>query len=168
MNVKCIMFLHFIFSLFFLSIFVDGIPIRDFKNNEKKGVLFPSSQPLRMYGSLWNGEAWATQGGRVKTDWSKAPFVAMYRNYKVDVCSSSGGKSNCNSKPWWNYNVTGNSYRQMRAIQRKFMIYNYCDDVNRFPKGLPLECKLPWISFRIWSRRIYWKTRNKIRSQRRN
>lgn len=143
MNAKYIMFLHFIFSLFFLSIFVDGIPIRDFKNNEKKGVLFPSSQPLRMYGSLWNGEAWATQGGRVKTDWSKAPFVAMYRNYKVDVCSSSGGKSNCNSKPWWNYNVTGNSYRQMRAIQRKFMIYNYCDDVNRFPKGLPLECKLP-------------------------
>jgi Xyloglucan endo-transglycosylase (XET) C-terminus/Glycosyl hydrolases family 16 len=121
---------------------VDGIPIRDFKNNEKRGVLFPTSQPLKMYASLWDGDSWATQGGRVKTDWSKAPFVAMYRNYNVDACTSSGGKSNCQNKPWWNYNVSGYSYRRMRWVQRKFMIYNYCNDVNRFPQGLPLECKL--------------------------
>ncbi|KAJ3698715.1 hypothetical protein LUZ61_002420 [Rhynchospora tenuis] len=131
-----------LWSAHHVIILVDGIPIRDFKNHEKKGVLFPTSQPLRMYASLWDGDSWATQGGRVKTDWSKAPFVAMYRNHKVDACNWSGGKPNCHKKPWWNYEVTGNRYKQMRWVQRKFMIYNYCDDVKRFPQGLPLECKL--------------------------
>ncbi|PHU07636.1 putative xyloglucan endotransglucosylase/hydrolase protein 25 [Capsicum chinense] len=28
---------------------------------------------------LWNADEWATQGGRVKTDWSLAPFTAYYR-----------------------------------------------------------------------------------------
>ncbi|KAF3682922.1 Xyloglucan endotransglucosylase/hydrolase 2 [Capsicum annuum] len=29
--------------------------------------------------ALWNADEWATQGGRVKTDWSLAPFTAYYR-----------------------------------------------------------------------------------------
>uniref|UniRef100_A0A0D3GKB5 Xyloglucan endotransglucosylase/hydrolase n=1 Tax=Oryza barthii TaxID=65489 RepID=A0A0D3GKB5_9ORYZ len=34
------------------------------------------------------------------------------------------------------------SYRRMRWVQRKFMIYNYCTDAKRFPQGTPAECKL--------------------------
>uniref|UniRef100_A0A453SR33 xyloglucan:xyloglucosyl transferase n=1 Tax=Aegilops tauschii subsp. strangulata TaxID=200361 RepID=A0A453SR33_AEGTS len=71
---------------------VDGTAIRDFKNHEARGVSFPKSQPMRLYASLWNADDWATQGGRVKTDWSKAPFVASFRNFNADACVMSGGR----------------------------------------------------------------------------
>nr|CAD1843628.1 unnamed protein product [Ananas comosus var. bracteatus] len=52
---------------------VDGIPIRMFPNKELQGIPFPKSQPMGVYASVWNADDWATQGRRVKTDWSHAP-----------------------------------------------------------------------------------------------
>ncbi|CAF2071789.1 unnamed protein product, partial [Brassica napus] len=46
------------------SFLVDGIPIRVFKNNEKSGVGYPTSQPMKIYSSLWEADDRATQGGR--------------------------------------------------------------------------------------------------------
>ena len=69
---------------------MDGTPIREFKNLETKGVPFPKNQPMRIYSSLWNAEDWATRGGLVKTDWSKAPFTASYRNFNALTSSSTG------------------------------------------------------------------------------
>ncbi|KAF8086390.1 hypothetical protein N665_0627s0002 [Sinapis alba] len=60
---------------------VDGIPIRVFKNNEAHGVAYPKNQPMKIYSSLWEADDWATQGGRVKTDWSNAPFSAYYKSF---------------------------------------------------------------------------------------
>ncbi|KAF7103421.1 hypothetical protein CFC21_104410 [Triticum aestivum] len=135
---------------------VDGTAIRDFKNHEARGVSFPKSQPMRLYASLWNADDWATQGGRVKTDWSKAPFVASFRNFNADACVMSGGAQRCpagtmeasaagangGSGSWWNQELSGMGYRRMRWVQRKFMIYNYCTDPKRVAQGLPAECKL--------------------------
>ncbi|KAL6539666.1 Xyloglucan endotransglucosylase protein 7 [Orobanche hederae] len=73
-NPKCIIF------------FVDNIPIREFKNTEKLGVPFLKNQPMRIYSSLWNADEWATQHGRVKTNWTLAPFTASYRNFSADGC----------------------------------------------------------------------------------
>ncbi|MQM01651.1 hypothetical protein Taro_034400 [Colocasia esculenta] len=136
---------HIIFS-------VDGIPIRDFKNNEARGVLFPKNQPMRIYSSLWNADDWATRGGLVKTDWSKAPFVASYRGFNADACVWSSGTSSCGSKgasasgsqssAWWNQEVDAAGQERMRWVQRNYMIYNYCADVKRFPQGLPPECRV--------------------------
>ncbi|MFS7985578.1 putative xyloglucan:xyloglucosyl transferase [Helianthus anomalus] len=64
---------------------IDNIPIRVFNNNEAYGVPYPKSQPMRVYGSLWNADDWATQGGRVKTDWTKVPFTASYRKFNADA-----------------------------------------------------------------------------------
>ncbi|CAD5167565.1 unnamed protein product, partial [Musa acuminata subsp. malaccensis] len=99
---------------------VDGTPIRDFKNLESRGVAFPKDQPMRIYSSLWNADDWATRGGLVKTDWTKAPFVASYRNFNADACVPASG----------------------RWVQKNYMIYNYCNDVKRFPQGLPPECSI--------------------------
>lgn len=125
---------------------VDGTPIREFKNSEAIGVPFPKSQPMRIYSSLWNADDWATQGGRVKTDWSKAPFTASYRNFNGNACVMSNGKSSCSSSSasknnaWLTQELDNTSLARMKQVQKKYMIYNYCTDTPRFPQGFPKEC----------------------------
>ncbi|KAK5810622.1 putative xyloglucan endotransglucosylase/hydrolase 23 -like protein [Gossypium arboreum] len=127
---------------------VDGTPIREFKNLESTGVAFPKSQPMRVYSSLWNADDWATRGGLVKTDWSKAPFTAAYRNYKADACVWSSGKSSCSStspsqNSWLSQELDITSQEKLKWVQKNYMIYNYCTDTKRFPQGLPKECTAP-------------------------
>lgn len=130
---------------------VDDTPIREFKNSESIGVAFPKNKAMRMYTTLWNADDWATQGGRVKTDWSKAPFTASYKNYKADACVWSSGSSSCNKSKgsnttnlaWFDQGLDNTSQERMKMIQKNYMIYNYCTDVKRFPQGLPAECSLP-------------------------
>ena len=127
---------------------VDGTPIREFKNMESSGVPFPKNQPMRLYSSLWNADDWATQGGRVKADWTQAPFTASYRNFKEDACVwASSGSSSCGSgsptgsgSDWLTQELDSASLERMKWAQKNYMIYNYCDDVQRFPQGLPTEC----------------------------
>uniref|UniRef100_A0A7N0ZQY7 Xyloglucan endotransglucosylase/hydrolase n=1 Tax=Kalanchoe fedtschenkoi TaxID=63787 RepID=A0A7N0ZQY7_KALFE len=130
---------------------VDSTPIREFKNSESIGVPYPKSKPMRMYSTLWNADDWATQGGRVKTDWSKAPFTASYKNYHADACVSTTTalSSSCKasdghaSSSWLNQELDNTSQERMKWVQKNYMIYNYCTDTKRFPQGLPAECKLP-------------------------
>ncbi|CAN1185877.1 Ribonuclease 3-like protein 2 [Linum perenne] len=122
----------------------DGkIPRRQHSNNaENRGVAFPKTQPMRIYSSLWNADDWATRGGLVKTDWSKAPFTAYYRNFRVTPLSSSSASGSFGNGDWQSKNeLDANSRRRLRWVQNYFMIYNYCTDSKRFPQGLPTECK---------------------------
>ncbi|KAI4344389.1 hypothetical protein L6164_011623 [Bauhinia variegata] len=123
---------------------VDGTPIREFKNLESIGVPFPKSQPMRIYSSLWNADDWATRGGLVKTDWSKAPFTASYRNFNANACVWSAGKSSCKSNSrniaWLSQELDATSQQRLRWVQKNYMIYNYCIDKKRFPQGFPTEC----------------------------
>lgn len=130
---------------------VDNVPIRVFKNAESMGVPFPKNQPMRIYSSLWNADDWATRGGLVKTDWTKAPFTAYYRNFNADACVWSAGTSSCASRSpssvsnsaWQINGLDAPSRRRLRWVQKYFMIYNYCTDLKRFPEGVPAECKGP-------------------------
>ncbi|XP_075477350.1 xyloglucan endotransglucosylase protein 1-like [Primulina tabacum] len=131
-----------------IIILVDNIPIRVFNNNEAKGVPFPNTQPMKVYASLWNADDWATQGGRVKTDWSLAPFTAYYRNYNANACvvTASGNacaNSTVGNQAWQTQGLDANSRNKIRWVQDKYMIYNYCTDAKRFPNGFPKECRLP-------------------------
>nr|ABP04059.1 xyloglucan endo-transglucosylase/hydrolase 1 [Bambusa oldhamii]ABV46533.1 xyloglucan endotransglucosylase hydrolase 1 [Bambusa oldhamii] len=136
---------------------VDDVPIRDFRNLESKGIAFPKSQPMRLYSSLWNADDWATQGGRVKTDWSHAPFSASYRGFRADACVvAAGGRTRCGASvgtdaatgtgavagDWYNQELDLTRQQRMRWVQSKYMIYNYCTDPKRFPQGLPAECSM--------------------------
>ncbi|KAG2608240.1 hypothetical protein PVAP13_4NG277300 [Panicum virgatum] len=139
---------------FRLCFMVDDLPIRDFRNLESKGIAFPKSQPMRLYSSLWNADDWATQGGRVKTDWSHAPFSASYRGFWADACVAvAGGKTRCGAAvgteraaapagDWYNQELDLTLQQRMRWVQRKYMIYNYCTDPKRYPQGLPAECSM--------------------------
>lgn len=131
------------------SFLVDNIPIREFKNRESIGVPFPKSQPMRIYSSLWNADDWATRGGLVKINWSKAPFTASYRNFNAAACVWFPGSSSCASKfagpvsntAWQNQELDAKSLRKLRWVQKNYMIYNYCTDTKRFPGGIPPECR---------------------------
>ncbi|XP_043722015.1 xyloglucan endotransglucosylase/hydrolase 2-like [Telopea speciosissima] len=128
---------------------VDKIPIREFMNRESIGIPFPKNQPMRIYSSLWNADDWATRGGLIKTDWSKAPFTAFYKNFNADACVWSSKSSSCT--PTSTYSVPNNAWqsqqldpvnrRRLRWVQKNYMIYNYCSDFKRFPQGPPRECR---------------------------
>nr|GMC72686.1 xyloglucan endotransglucosylase/hydrolase 2-like [Ipomoea batatas] len=130
---------------------VDNIPIRVYRNHESVGVPFPKDQPMRVYCSLWNADDWATQGGRVKTDWTKAPFTVYYRNFNIDACVVSGGRSSCdstssadpvnNNQAWQTQDIDASGRNRLRWVQSKYMVYNYCADSQRFPAGFPADCK---------------------------
>uniref|UniRef100_A0A5B6ZAG9 Xyloglucan endotransglucosylase/hydrolase n=1 Tax=Davidia involucrata TaxID=16924 RepID=A0A5B6ZAG9_DAVIN len=123
---------------------VDNTPIRVFKNAERIGVPFPKNQPMRIYSSLWNADDWATRGGLVKTDWTKAPFTAYYRNFNAQTCAGSCTSTTPNSLPpgaWQTQELDPYGRRRLRWVQRNFMIYNYCTDFKRFPQGIPPECR---------------------------
>ncbi|KAH7689806.1 Xyloglucan endotransglucosylase/hydrolase protein [Dioscorea alata] len=128
---------HIVFS-------IDDIPIREYKNNEAKGIPYPKTQPMGIYSTLWEADDWATRGGLEKIDWSKAPFYAYYKDFDVEGCWMPGPKS-CITNPnnWWE----GQAYRQLDAVQQKkyqwvrtnHMIYDYCTDKSRYPITPP-EC----------------------------
>ncbi|KAJ8750717.1 hypothetical protein K2173_015898 [Erythroxylum novogranatense] len=123
---------------------VDGIPIREFKNLESNGVPFPKNQPMCLYSSLWNADDWATRGGLVKIDWTKAPFTASYRNFNINACIWNNGASSCGSdwsnNPWLWEELDYARQGQTKWVQDNYMIYDYCKDTKRFPQSLPNEC----------------------------
>ncbi|XP_062078647.1 probable xyloglucan endotransglucosylase/hydrolase protein 23 [Humulus lupulus] len=130
-------------------LYVDGTPIREFKNMESIGVAYPKNQPMKIYSSLWNAEEWATRGGLVKTDWTKAPFTASYKSFNDDqACvwsSSSSSSSSCSNTTsvMLSQELDTTSQERLKWVQKNYMIYNYCTDTQRFPQGLPLECTAP-------------------------
>ncbi|KAL6518555.1 hypothetical protein OROGR_019057 [Orobanche gracilis] len=141
---------------------VDEIPIRVYTNHEKLGVPYTSRQPMRLYSSIWNADSWATQGGNVKIDWSKAPFTASYRNLKIDasvwssssssshVWSSSSSSSHSDDddndlptrKLWTGHELDAVGKRNMQWVHKNYMVYNYCSDYSKYIHGIPLECML--------------------------
>ncbi|KAI0498760.1 hypothetical protein KFK09_019652 [Dendrobium nobile] len=135
---------------------VDETPIRVFLNQEAKGVAFPGYQSMGVYNSLWKGDGWATQGGRVKTNWSHSPFIVTYRALTIDGCEvdveaavddevrrcgeSDWGKE---GRYWWKAPVmqklTVHQLHQLIWVRAKHLIYDYCFDYARFPTAPP-EC----------------------------
>ncbi|CAI9089169.1 OLC1v1023680C1 [Oldenlandia corymbosa var. corymbosa] len=121
---------------------VDNIPIRIFVNKEARGVPFPNNQPMKIYGTLWDAEDWATQGGRVKTDWSNQPFTIYYQNFDPVGCvvPAQPGSPPCNPT-WQPHDLDPKGRNLIRWAQQKSMIYNYCVDRVRFPRHRPRECR---------------------------
>ena len=132
-----------IFANNFTRFSVDGIPIREFKNEELRGVPFPKNQPMRIHSSLWNADNWATRGGLVKTDWNKAPFTASYTNFNDEACVVAPGKpSSCGNPAWLSEALDNHQRRQLKWVKKNYMVYNYCSDSKRFPQGYPPECNM--------------------------
>ncbi|KAL6012812.1 putative xyloglucan endotransglucosylase/hydrolase protein 10 [Asimina triloba] len=129
---------------------VDWVPIRVYKNHADKGAAFPRWQPMGVKMTLWNGDSWATRGGKDKIDWSKGPFIASFRNYKIDACVWRGNARFCrgdSSTNWWNKEsystLTWPQRRLFKWARKYYLIYDYCLDNKRFQDNLPKECSFP-------------------------
>ncbi|KAG5544799.1 hypothetical protein RHGRI_017294 [Rhododendron griersonianum] len=133
---------------------VDNTPIRVFNNNEAIGVPFPNCQGMTVYSTIWDAEDWATEGGRVKTNWTEAPFTASYKDFDINACVYSSGSSSCGSnestnsvtgtdQAWLTQALDSEDQDKLLWVQENCMIYNYCTDYERFPQGLPSECNQP-------------------------
>uniref|UniRef100_A0A0D3B8L6 Xyloglucan endotransglucosylase/hydrolase n=1 Tax=Brassica oleracea var. oleracea TaxID=109376 RepID=A0A0D3B8L6_BRAOL len=116
---------------------VDETPIRVHKNLEDKGIPFTNAQAMGVYSSIWNADDWATQGGLVKTEWSHAPFIASYKDFKIDACEvpTTTDISKCNGEVqrfWWDEPTVSelslHQNHQLIWVRANHMIYDYCYD----------------------------------------
>ncbi|KAH7315716.1 hypothetical protein KP509_21G062100 [Ceratopteris richardii] len=106
---------------------VDGTLIRVFSNNEAVGVPYLSKQPMNVFSSIWNGDQWATEGGRIKIDWKHAPFIASYRNFRVVALRQLGiSDGSLDSK-----------LEKLAWVKKNYMVYDYCTDHLRYPTPPP-------------------------------
>ncbi|KAK6240514.1 hypothetical protein SCA6_005903 [Theobroma cacao] len=139
-----------LWNLYQIVFMVDSIPIRLYRNHADKGVAYPRWQPMSIKVSLWNGDSWATRGGLEKIDWSKGPFIASFKDYKIDACVWQGNPRFCradSSVNWWNRprfsTLTRVQKRWFKWVRKYHMVYDYCQDNQRFQNNLPKECSLP-------------------------
>eukprot|EP01018_Ginkgo_biloba_P033411 Gb_34158 [translate_table: standard] len=127
---------------------VDQVPIRVFKDAEKSvGVAYPSAKPMQAIASLWNGEGWATDGGKAKINWRLSPFVASFRGFgiKGQKCYTRGASVVCPSSVDWegsgNSGLTPQQLSRFRWVRKNYMTYDYCTDKSRYPSPPP-ECSV--------------------------
>ncbi|XP_047042495.1 putative xyloglucan endotransglucosylase/hydrolase protein 1 [Lolium rigidum] len=129
-----------------LVVFVDEVPIRVMRNMTGRvpEYEFPAKR-MRLRASMWDGSGWATDGGRTKIDWNRAPFTAAFRGFGVDACANTSATPCGSPDLWWN----ARRYRRLSAQQRAayenvkntYMNYDYCTDKDRFANGnVPPEC----------------------------
>ncbi|RWR80904.1 Xyloglucan endotransglucosylase/hydrolase protein 2 [Cinnamomum micranthum f. kanehirae] len=124
--------------------FVDNHPIRVFQNRTNIGAQYPT-QPMKVMGSIWNGEDWATDGGKEKINWTYAPFKAQYQGFDVDGCTSGNFKTQlCSSSDlWWNsaqyQSLSATEESLYEYVKKNYLTYDYCSDKSRFPIPPP-EC----------------------------
>ncbi|CAI9757783.1 unnamed protein product [Fraxinus pennsylvanica] len=121
---------------FRLWFFVDGKPIRVFKNNKRIGANYLTN-PMHIETSLWN----ATWAGNV--DWSQEPFIANYRGFEIEGCIYDNSNPNkCYSQTYyWNaekyLQLSPTQRRIYEVLRKKYMFYDYC---TQHPKNY-VECR---------------------------
>eukprot|EP00250_Pteridium_aquilinum_P018730 c24183_g2_i1 orf=382-1458(-) len=130
---------HVVFS-------VDGVPIRVFPNIEaEKGVPYLHNKSMYVYATIWDGDSWATEGGRIKLNWTHAPFVASYRDFSADACEQTAttSASECASTKWWDgvayQALDADQLEKLKWVQSNLTVYNYCTDYARY-NVTPPEC----------------------------
>ncbi|KQJ95698.1 xyloglucan endotransglycosylase/hydrolase protein 8 [Brachypodium distachyon] len=136
---------------------VDNVPVRTFK--KYADLPYPTSRPMTVHATLWDGSYWATRHGDVKIHWrGDDPFVVSYREYHATGCvahpkappppSSSNStkveapptKCPAGSDAWMDRELDEEDLKTVAWAERNCLSYNYCADGWRFPKGFPGEC----------------------------
>ncbi|KAK4489316.1 hypothetical protein RD792_005120 [Penstemon davidsonii] len=103
--------------------YIDKVPIRVFKNHKKMGARYPTL-PMNIKTSLWNGTSWL---GPV--DWSKGPFLANYRSFKVHGCTydySNTTKCYSSGYAWNAWKLEPDEEKNYENVRKKYLVFDYC------------------------------------------
>lgn len=122
-----------------IMFFVDSIPIRQFRKLKSVRKQYPG-KPMSIYATVWDGSDWATDGGKHRANYSYEPFLSTYTNFIISGCTA--GQPDC--KPGrldhlFPPILSKAQKEDLHFVRNNYMIYDYCHDTSRYPKGLP-EC----------------------------
>ncbi|PAN48224.1 hypothetical protein PAHAL_9G368700 [Panicum hallii] len=122
--------------------YVDGTPIREVVRVPAMGGDFPS-KPMSVYATIWDGSAWATEGGRYKVDYAHAPFAADFSQLVLGGCpAAAGGGARCAVAVMTaEFAVMTPAKRAaMRRFRRRHLLYTVCHDRYRYNGTVFPEC----------------------------
>ncbi|KAI5004856.1 hypothetical protein ZWY2020_032099 [Hordeum vulgare] len=122
-----------------LVMFVNDTPIRVLKNLTPGQFL---TRPMKIRGSLWDGSGWATDNGKYRVDWNRAPFTAVLQGFDVYGCPATEGAPCGSLSQSWNTirSLTPAQEAAYKNAKSKYMTYDYCADMSRPSFHLPGEC----------------------------
>ncbi|CAI9118013.1 OLC1v1019512C2 [Oldenlandia corymbosa var. corymbosa] len=109
--------------------FIDGEPIRIWKNATDLGVPFPNKLHLHVEASIWHGDFSG------QPDWSLAPFIASYKGFAMNACVfQESNPEECYSETsyFWNgkqyWQLDASQQAQLNTHREKHMVSDYCSD----------------------------------------
>ncbi|XP_062200695.1 probable xyloglucan endotransglucosylase/hydrolase protein 28 isoform X3 [Phragmites australis] len=128
--------------------YIDGTPIREVVRVTAMGGDFPA-KPMSVYATIWDGSAWATDGGTYKVDYAYAPFAADFSSLVVLGCpaideevGNAAASAECEVElmtaecPV----MTPGKRAAMRRFRRRYLLYTVCHDRFRYNGTIFPEC----------------------------
>ncbi|KAB8113835.1 hypothetical protein EE612_052979 [Oryza sativa] len=109
--------------------YIDAIPIRELVRCSSGD--YPA-KPMSVYATIWDGSAWATDGGRHKVDYAYAPFTAVFSDLVVtggtddDHCAAMGLMTSEVAV------MTPAKRGSMRRFRSRHLTYSACYDTVRY------------------------------------
>ncbi|KAG0550076.1 hypothetical protein BDA96_01G308500 [Sorghum bicolor] len=125
--------------------YVDGTPIREVVRVPAMGGDFPS-KPMSVYATIWDGSAWATEGGRYKVDYAFAPFAADFSSLVLSGCghiaAAADDDAECQVAAMTAdcAVMTPAKRAAMRRFRRRYLLYTVCHDMYRYNGTVFPEC----------------------------
>ncbi|KAL6642621.1 hypothetical protein ACP70R_020802 [Stipagrostis hirtigluma subsp. patula] len=128
--------------------YVDGTPIREVVRVPAMGGDFPA-KPMSVYATIWDGSAWATDGGRYKVDYAYAPFAADFSGLVLRGCPAAAaggggddGDARCEVGLMTAERavMTPAKRAAMRRFRRRHLTYTACRDRVRYNGTVFPEC----------------------------
>ena len=133
--------------------YIDDTPIREVIRHPGMGGDFPA-KPMAVYATIWDGSAWATDGGKYKVNYKYAPFASDFSALALLGCRADpvlrvprgSGAGGCAEPDLLalvtaDYAVmTPQKRAAMRAFRARHMTYTVCYDAVRYAAGPFPEC----------------------------
>ncbi|RCV07896.1 hypothetical protein SEVIR_1G288200v4 [Setaria viridis] len=131
--------------------YIDDTPIREVIRHPDMGGDFPA-KPMAVYATIWDGSAWATEGGKYKVNYKYAPFASEFSDLAVvgpradpvlrfPRRAGAGADQDLLGLMTADYAVmTPQKRAAMRAFRARQMTYTVCYDAVRYASGPFPEC----------------------------
>ncbi|OIT39646.1 PREDICTED: probable xyloglucan endotransglucosylase/hydrolase protein 30 isoform X2 [Nicotiana attenuata] len=130
--------------------YIDDVPIREIVRNDAMGGDYPS-KPMGLYATIWDASDWATSGGKYKTNYKYAPFIAEFTDLVLNGCAMDPleqvvNNPSCDEKDDELQKaefsrITPRQRMAMKRFRSKYMYYSYCYDSLRYSVPPP-ECEI--------------------------